>query len=396
MPSLTGGRAFAALTFAFLVVMTGVTLPTPMYGFYQDDFGFSLSTVTVIYAVYAGGVLAALLLFGRWSDVLGRRPVLLAGLAATILSDVAFLAADATWALMLARVLSGLSAGIFVGAATAAVVEAAPPAWRDRAPLVATVANIGGLGLGPIAAALLVDHLSWPTHLTFAIHLAVSLVAVALVLVVPETVDRTPGERPSFQRPGIPAGVRSTFVGASIAGFAGFAVAGLLTAVSPRFVAQALDDPSHVQQVSIVTLFFAAAVLGQILLRGLATDAAVDLGCALLTIGVLVLVWALVTESFVLLIVAALVAGVGQGLSFSKGLASILTKVDAHDRAAASSAFFVVAYVAISVPVIGEGIAAQHVGLTTSSVTFSLAAAVLAALALVALLVDQRRERVAA
>jgi MFS family permease len=190
--------------------------------------------------------------------------------------------------------------------------------------------------------------------------------------------------------------VRSTFVGASIAGFAGFAVAGLLTAVSPRFVTQALDDPSHVQQVSIVTLFFAAAVLGQILLRGLATDAAVDLGCALLTIGVLVLVWALVTESFVLLIVAALVAGVGQGLSFSKGLASILTKVDAHDRAAASSAFFVVAYVAISVPVIGEGIAAQHVGLTTSSVTFSLAAAVLAALALVALLVDQRRERVAA
>jgi MFS family permease len=201
MPSLTGGRAFAALTFAFLVVMTGVTLPTPMYGFYQDDFGFSLSTVTVIYAVYAGGVLAALLLFGRWSDVLGRRPVLLAGLAATILSDVAFLAADATWALMLARVLSGLSAGIFVGAATAAVVEAAPPAWRERAPLVATVANIGGLGLGPIAAALLVDHLSWPTHLTFAIHLAVSLVAVALVLVVPETVDRTPGERPRSSAP---------------------------------------------------------------------------------------------------------------------------------------------------------------------------------------------------
>ena len=116
MPSLTGGRAFAALTFAFLVVMTGVTLPTPMYGFYQDDFGFSLSTVTVIYAVYAGGVLAALLLFGRWSDVLGRRSVLLAGLVATILSDIAFLAADATWALMLARVLSGLSAGIFVGA----------------------------------------------------------------------------------------------------------------------------------------------------------------------------------------------------------------------------------------------------------------------------------------
>ncbi|MET0929078.1 MAG: MFS transporter [Aeromicrobium sp.] len=395
MPPLTGGRAFAALTFAFLVVMTGVTLPTPMYGFYQQEFGFSLSTVTVIYAVYAGGVLAALLLFGRWSDVLGRRPVLLAGLAATLLSDIAFLAADATWALMIARVLSGVSAGIFVGAATAAVVEAAPPAWRGRAPLVATVANIGGLGLGPVVAALLVDHLSWPTHLTFAAHLAVSVIAVVAVLAVPETVRRTPGQRVVIQRPQIPAGVRSTFAGASIAGFAGFAVAGLLTAVSPRFVSQALDDPSHVQQVSIVTLFFASAVLGQVLLRGLGTDLAVDIGCALLTVGVLVLVWALEAESFTLLIVSAVIAGVGQGLSFSKGLASILAKVDAHERAGVSSAFFVIAYVAISVPVIGEGIAARHYGLTSSSVAFSLGAAVLAALALVALVVDQRRSAAA-
>ena len=391
MPSLSGGRAFAALTFAFLVVMTGVTLPTPMYGFYQEDFGFSLSTVTVIYAVYAAGVLAALLLFGRWSDVLGRRPVLIAGLVATILSDAVFLAADATWVLMVARVLSGLSAGLLLGAATAAVVEAAPPAWRGRAPLVATAANIGGLGLGPLVAAILVDHFSWPTHLTFAVHLVVTIVAVGLVLAVPETVHREPGARPGIQRPEVPSAVRSTFIGASIAGFAGFAVAGLLTAVSPRFVAQALDDPSHVQQVSIVSLFFASAVVGQILLRGLTTDVAVDLGCALLAVGVLVLVWALEADSFVLLIVAAVVAGVGQGLSFSKGLASILAKVDVHERAGVASAFFVVAYIAISVPVIGEGIAAPRWGLTSSSVAFSLGVAALAALALVTLVVDQRR-----
>lgn len=391
MSHLTGTRAFAAITAAFLIVMTGVTLPTPMYGFYQADFGFSLSTVTVIYAVYAAGVLAALLLFGRWSDVLGRRPLLLAGLAATIVSDVVFLAADATWTLMVARVLSGLSAGVFVGTATAAVVEAAPPAWRDRAPIVATAANIGGLGLGPIAAAALVEAFPWPTHLTFAVHLVLSAAAVLAIVAVPETAPREPGARPQLQRPSVPAAARSTFVGAAIAGFAGFAVSGLLTAVSPRFVVQALDDPGHVVQVLVVTLFFAASVAGQIVLRRLSTDVAADLGCALLTIGVLVLVWALAVDSFVLLVVAALVGGVGQGLSFSKGLASILGKVAPHERAGVSSAFFVVAYVAISLPVIGEGIAAQHWGLTGSSMAFSLGVAALAALALVTLVIDQRR-----
>ena len=385
--------AFVTLALTFLVVMTGVTLPTPMYGFYQDDLGFSLSTVTVIYAVYAAGVLAALLLFGRWSDVLGRRPLLLAGLAATIASDIAFLAAETTWMLMVARVLSGLAAGVFVGTATAAVVEAAPPAWRDRAPLVATAANIGGLGLGPFVAAVLVDALPWPTHLTFVVHLAISIVAVLAMLRVPETAPREAGARPQLQRPAIPASVRSTFLGAAIAGFAGFAVSGLLTAVSPRFVVQSLDDPGHVVQVLVVTIFFAASVGGQIVLRRLPTDPAVDLGCALLTIGVLVLVWGLAAGSFALLIVSAVIAGVGQGLSFSKGLASILSKVAPHERAGVSSAFFVVAYVAISVPVIGEGVAAQHWGVTDSSIAFSIGVAVLAALALTTLVIDQRRHR---
>jgi len=393
MHRLSGTRAFVALTVVFLVVMTGVTLPTPMYGFYQDDFGFSLSTVTVIYAVYAAGVLGALLLFGRWSDVLGRRPLLLAGLAATIVSDIVFLAAEATWMLMVARVLSGLSAGIFVGTATAAVVEAAPPAWRDRAPLVATAANIGGLGLGPFVAAVLVDVLPWPTHLTFAVHLVISVVAVLAILAIPETAPREAGARPELQRPSIPAAVRSTFLGAAIAGFAGFAVSGLLTSVSPRFVAQALDDPDHTVQVLIVTIFFAASVAGQVALRRMATDAAANLGCALLTVGVLVLVWALAVDSFALLVVSAVVAGVGQGLSFSKGLASILAKVEPHERAGVSSAFFVVAYVAISVPVIGEGLATQRWGLTDTSIVFSAAVAALAALALVTTVIDQRRSR---
>lgn len=379
------------VTFAFLVVMTGVTLPTPMYGFYQDDFGFDLSTVTVIYAVYAAGVLAALLLFGRWSDVLGRRPLLLAGLAATIVSDVVFLVADATWMLMVARIVSGLSAGVFVGTATAAVVEAAPPVWRGRAPLVATAANIGGLGLGPFVAAVMVDAFPWPTHLTFAVHLALSLLAVVAIVVVPETAPREAGARPQLQRPSVPAVARSTFIGASIAGFAGFAVSGLLTAVSTRFVVQALDDPSHVVQVLVVTIFFAASVAGQIALQPIATDRAVTIGCSLLTIGVLILVVALMVESFPLLVVAAVVGGVGQGVSFSKGLASILAKVAPHERAGVASAFFVVAYVAISLPVIGEGLAAQRWGLTDSSIAFSIGVAALAAVALVTLMVDQRR-----
>ena len=131
--------------------MVGTTLPTPMYALYAEHMHFAVLTTTVIYATYAGGVLFALLVFGRWSDAIGRRPVLLAGVVFALASAVVFLLADSVPLLLVGRVLSGLSAGIFTGTATAAVIEAAPPAWRTRAAAVATVANIGGLGAGPVA-----------------------------------------------------------------------------------------------------------------------------------------------------------------------------------------------------------------------------------------------------
>jgi MFS family permease len=390
MAQLKGARALTALVFTFTLTMMGTTLPTPMYAIYQQRFSSSLAMSTVIFAVYALGVLFALLLFGRWSDTVGRRPMLLVGLALAILSDAVFLGADATWHLLVARVLSGFAAGIFVGTATAAIVETASGRWRDRAPLVATAANIGGLGLGPLVAGAFVDWLPWPVHLTFVVHLVLTLLTVGLIASIPETADVRRGVRPGFQRPAVPARARSTFIGAGIAGFAGFAVCGLFVTVSPRLVGQSLASPSAALEGSVV-FSVGASVLGQITMHRMSTHVAVDLGCALLVGGLLLLVWALEASSVPLIVVAALVAGAGQGVSFSKGLASVLAKVHAHERAGVISAFFVIAYVALAVPAIGEGLAAQRWGLTPASVGFCLTAAVLAALAGITLVVDQRR-----
>jgi MFS family permease len=112
---LAGGAGFAAAAYAFAVTMVGTTLPTPLYPLYQQRYGFSELTITIIFATYAAGVIAALLLAGRLSDETGRRPVLLAGLAFSALSAIAFLLADGLALLLVGRILSGISAGIFTG-----------------------------------------------------------------------------------------------------------------------------------------------------------------------------------------------------------------------------------------------------------------------------------------
>src|ERR1700758_2342782 len=214
--------------------MLGTTLPTPMYALYSQRMHFSELTTTVVFATYAVGVLAALLAFGRWSDAVGRRPILLLAIAFAFGSDGVFLVATGVDDLLLGRLLSGLSAGAATGTATAAVIEAAPPGWHARAPAVATVANIGGLGLGPLLAGFLVQYAPAPLKLSFVLHIVLMAVAAVGVLFAPETSERA--SRIGFQRLSIPAEVRAVFVTASIAAFAGFAVLGLFNAVSPSFL----------------------------------------------------------------------------------------------------------------------------------------------------------------
>jgi MFS family permease len=371
--------------------MVGTTLPTPMYALYADRMHFAVLTTTVIFASYAAGVLTALLVFGRWSDAVGRRPVLLAGAVFALASAAVFLLADDVPLLLIGRLLSGFSAGIFTGTATAAVVEAAPPERRDRAAVMATIANVGGLGLGPLLAGVLVQYAPHPLQLSFLVHIVLVILAIAAVLIAPETSART--GRIGLQRLSVPAEVRPVFMTAATAAFAGFAVMGLFTAVAPSFVSGVIGISNHAVAGAMASSIFAASAISQLLARRIAPARAVAVGCAILAVGMAMLAVALHLSSLSGLIVAAVVAGVGQGISFSRGLAAVAELTPADRRAEVSSTYFVVAYVAISLPVVGEGLAAQHWGLRTAGVSFAVAIAVLAVVCLAAILVQEAGSR---
>src|SRR3954454_11537043 len=227
---------FVAAAFAFAVTMLATTLPTPLYPLYRSELGLSELMITVVFASYAAGTIAALLLAGSLSDRVGRRPVLLGGLALSALSAAVFLLAHGVGLLLLGRVLSGLSAGIFTGTATATLVDFAPPDRRARATMVATAANMGALGGGALLAGLLAQFAASPLELPFWIELALLVPAAALVSAMPEPVADRGAFRFTIQRPHIPIEVRTVFVPAALAGFAGFAVLGLFTGVATVFL----------------------------------------------------------------------------------------------------------------------------------------------------------------
>ena len=154
------GTAMTAVAAMIAVLFAGSTVLTPLYIIYKQAFGFSQITLTLVYAVYVVGNLGALLLmFGRLSDVIGRRPAALASMTIAVVSALLFLLAENVAWLDVARILSGLGIGIGAGTGTAWLAELIEGEDKSRAATIATSTNFVGLGLGALVSGL------WPnTH----------------------------------------------------------------------------------------------------------------------------------------------------------------------------------------------------------------------------------------
>jgi hypothetical protein len=180
--------------------------------------------------------------------------------------------------------------------------------------------------------------------------------------------------------------VRPTFVRAAVAGFAGFAVLGFFTAVSPLFLGQVLHEPGHLVTGLTVFTLLGSATVGQVASVRLTERASLLGGCAALAIGTAIVAVGLVTALLPVVVAGAVVAGLGQGASFRAGLQAVTGAAPADRRSEVSSTFFLVLYVAISIPVIGVGAGAQVFGLVPTAVVFAGIVALLAVGAFVSLL----------
>lgn len=392
-PAASPQRARTATAFAFIVTMMGTTIPTPLYAIYSRELAFSPLTVTVLFAVYAIGVVGALALFGRLSDDLGRRPVQLIAVGFALLSAVLFLLPPSLSLLIAARVLSGVGAGFMSGAGTAAVLDLFPAERKAAGGTLAIAANTGGLAIGTLLAGVLADLAPAPLLVPFAAHLVLCALAVwALLAWAP-----APGVRSRMrirpQRLRVPRVLRGAFARAVLAAGSAFAVTGVLTAVTALFLSRELRLESHALAGFVVFLAFADMAAGQLIARGLRPRVALVVGCGGLVVAAGLLALALAAVSLAALIGAAVVLGLSGGLCLNAGIATTVERVSPEHRGEVSSSFFAGLYVMLAVPAIGVGLLAGPMGLRGAGLIFTAVVAVLAIVVGACELVSARRGR---
>lgn len=374
------------VAFAFWITLVGTTVPTLLYPLYEMQFGFSSLTVTVVYALYALGVVVGLLVFGRLSDQIGRRPVILAALLLSVAADAVFLFAVDLAMIIVGRILAGLSAALIIGAATAALAELIDRRHPKRAATVSIFANLGGLAAGTLLAGIVSDVAPDPLRLPWVIVLILAVLAIIALRGVPETVRERSPVTLRVQRLHVPAAIRGAFVRSAITAGAGFAALGVLTSVTGLFLGMVLHETSHTLAALVVFVAFAGAAFGQLLTRVLSSRAALASACVGLIVGAGLLAFSMWMALLATLLVSAALIGVASGVAVGDGIATITMKTEPQHQAEAVSTFFAILFAMLGVPAVGVGLLIQTIGLRPAGEVFSAAVAVLAVVVLLSLL----------
>jgi predicted MFS family arabinose efflux permease len=351
---------FWIVAFAFLVVMSFATLPSPLYGIYKIRDHLSSLTITIIYAIFAAGTIAVLLAENRIAARRGRRGAMIGSVLVMMLAAGILAAWHGLPVLLVGRLLTGIAAGLAAGTAITYLIElrlrAQPGSSIVWPRTVGTSISVGALGVGPLIAGCLAQWASWPLALSYLVVLGLGAFALVGLWFVPETgtpakrVPATKGPKRHSARLPVPAAAGT---------LAAFSANGLFAGLAGLILAITLGRTSHALAGATLFLVFSCGVISQLATPKLAASRVLALGTVLMLVGLAFLVTSvrLSTPSLPLFLVSGALIGGGVGAVFKGTTGIVLEPAAPEDRLALTSRLLVVLYVGLSIPVVGVGIA---------------------------------------
>jgi MFS family permease len=371
----------ASIIVSFLAASSA---PTPLYAVYQAEWGFSPITTTVVFGIYALAVLFALLTLGKLSDHVGRKPVLLVAIAVQAIAMIVFATADGVPALVVARIVQGISTGAAVGAIGAGMLDIN----RAKGTLVNSIVPGIGTASGALISGLVVQFLPAPTYLIYVALLGIFAVQAIGVGLMTETVTRKPGALATLvPEIKLPRSVRRQVLIAAPVLFAVWALAGFYGSLGPALIRGLVGSTAVVYGGLGLFALAGSAVVSVVVLRNAPARQVMLFGIGALIVGVAITLTSLSAGSTVWFFIGTAIAGAGFGSGFQGGIRIVMPEAEAHERSGVLSLLYVVSYLGMGAPAVIAGFLVVHDGgLQQTAREYGLAVIALAAVALVGLL----------
>lgn len=376
-PSNNLRMAFVSSVVSLMAAFAAAGSAIPLFNLYRAQDGFTNADISMAIVSYSAATLTTLLVLGRLSSYLGRRPTSIAGLVLLLVGCLLLLDVHAVGILVLSRLLMGVGAGLASSSLSAYIIDTAPtqPPWLT--PVASSQTVMLGLAVGTVTSGALVQFAPWPRQLIFLVVITLLLISVALLAFSPETVYRRPGAWQSLApRVQVPTRIRSLVPVAAAVLLATWAAGAFYQAFVPALV----ENQLHTNSPLIVGVVFAAymgsSVLGAPLNARFTAATAQRTSMIAFFAGMAGLVGAIATGSLMLFVVSTLVSGASQGVAISATTRSLLYGSHAADRAPTFSVIYLLSYSGATIPALiagqlSEGMSLPQIAIGYSALAFA-------------------------
>ena len=351
-----GIRGVTVTAASFIAVFAAGSASIPLFATYRSQDGVTDSELSLVAVGYFVCAVCSLLLLGRLSDYLGRKPVSVAALLAAALGCAVLMGVEGFWPLFAGRALQGIAAGLASSALAAFVVDCAParPAWL--VPAITTAGATVGLSAGVFASGALVQYGPFPRQLPYAVLGGLLVLGTLAVATVPETVRRAGGALASLRpRVRMPGKARPYLPVASFVFISTWAVGGFFNAFGPSVAADYLGSSAPLIAAAVFASYMVPSVIGGPLSGRMQTATAQRLGMGVFAAAVTGLAIATGIGSAALFIGCGILGGAGMGLATNGSMASLLTQANALERAGLLSLIYAISYTGSALPALIVG-----------------------------------------
>ncbi|SUA79599.1 Inner membrane transport protein yajR [Nocardia otitidiscaviarum] len=355
--------------YALVLAASGVALgvsgvPAPLYGIYQQEWHFTPLTTTFVFAAYAVAALGAVLVSGRISDAVGRKPVLLGAFGVMVAGLVVFLLADNVAMLLLARALHGAAVGSTVVAGAAALLDLRPKHGARSGQLTGVAFNVG-MAVAILGSALLAQYAPYPLRTPYVVITVVCLLVGVGVLALREPHTARVAGPIRIAKPAVPQEIRGDFWFSALGVMAAWSVLGVLLSLYPSLAAAKTGVHNLVFGGAVVAATATAGALAQFFATAIPARRAAIAGDIGMAAALLLTLPALATHNGAWVLASGVLLGATFGLGFGGSLRHLSDVVPQHKRGETMSAYYLLAYSAMALPTVLAGWAATTWGLNT-------------------------------
>jgi MFS family permease len=366
------------------MVFAASAAPIPLYDIYRQEEGLTYNDLALTAVVYFIGAITALLIFGRISNHLGRKPVAFLIFALTFVATLILLDIDSAKPLITARLLLGFACGLASSAITSYIADSAYglPSW-----LPATIISnspMVGLTLGALMSGSLVEFAPYSRTLCYIVILVILTLCTLLIMMSNESVQKSEGLIKSFKpKFSLPQADKRLYPIAASTFVATWAMGAFYQAFGPSIAVDQLGTHSTLMVAILFSSYLLPSAIGGPLTAKLTSANAQRIGMVIFTFAVFGILASLKLSMISLFILCSAIAGASQGAVLTGSIRSLLADINIKQRAGVLSLIYATSYTGAAVSSFIAGQLSHYMNLFHVSIFYGVLAFIVCIITLI-------------